>query len=97
METNQALTDMILDTVTRVDNNRRGAIVTDIAILTLLIDTGLITTEAACKRIDHIQSVLPPNYQSDEVSLRTSFITEWLRRQQPSTGWTPTIIPGGKD
>lgn len=81
----------------RVDANRRGHVVIELAILTMLIDAKLVTIEEAAMRIEQIQSGLPEVYQDPEVSLRTKFVTDWLRShtRQPAKQWQPVVIEGG--
>jgi hypothetical protein len=72
-------TRLIIDHMVRADANRRGHIVVELATLTLMIDAKLVTIEEAAQRIEKIQSVLPPAYQAEDVSLRVKWITDWLR------------------
>jgi len=80
---------IIIEQAERIDANRKGHVVVELATITLLIDAGLVTTEQVAQRIEEIQSVLPDPYRDEAVSLRVRAITEWLRghEKQPPTGW----------
>lgn len=99
MDQDGGLTGLLIDTMARVDNNRRGHVVADLAIFTILIDAGLLTIQQACERLELIQSSLGENYQTDEAKLRTQQLIEWLRaHEKPGPrGWSPRVIQGGKD
>jgi hypothetical protein len=92
-------TRLIIDHMVRADANRRGHIVVELATLTLMIDAKLVTIEEAAQRIEKIQSVLPPAYQAEDVSLRVKWITDWLRDhdKKPREPWRPLVIEGGLD
>lgn len=95
---NQAIAELLADITTRVDENRSGHVVAELAIITFLIDLKLVTIEQVCERLELIQSVLPERHQSDGAKLRTQFLTEWLRGHVRPEGprWTPQVIEGGK-
>lgn len=93
------LLDQMFDLVVRVDENRSGHIIAELAIITLLIDAKIATIPQVCERLELIQSVLPERHQTDGAKLRTRFLTEWLRghMRPKAQGWTPQVIEGGKD
>ena len=82
----------------RIEDNRRAGVVADLAAITLLIDAGL-PIEAACERLELIQSVLPEAFQSEGVTARIGLLTQFLRghAKPDSPGWSPRVIEGGKD
>lgn len=91
--------ETIADAVARADDNRRGQVIADLAIITLLIDAGITTIDQACERLELIQSSITDSYDTDKVKQRTQILTQWLRdREKPErTGWIPTVINGGKE
>lgn len=93
----------MMEAAERVDENRHGHVIAELAIMTILIDAKIVTIEEACERLELIQSVLPERYQSDQAKLRVRLLTEWLRGHvKPDAspdpqGWTPQVIEGGKN
>lgn len=89
---------LLLDTISRVDDNRRGHVVAELATITLMIDAGIVTIPQVCERLELIQSGLGERYQTDETKRRIEFLTLWLREREPRDGprWTPEVIEGGK-
>lgn len=94
---NDHLLQMLVEEVERSDANRRGHVVVELAILTMLIDAKIVTIEEAAQRIELIQSKLPAVYQEPDVGLRVKMITEWLRghAKGPPGKWRPLVIEGG--
>ena len=93
---------LVTDSITRVDANRRGSVVAELAILTILIDAGICSIEEACSRIEHIQSTMGQRYNDDETPKRITQITAWLRaHDKPADSatprWTPVVLQGGLD
>ena len=99
MNTEQASLVILLETIAKMDDNRRGQVVADLAIFTLLVDAKLATIEQVCERLELIQSSLGELYQTDEAKLRTRALTDWLRAHDKpdEPRWTPVVIEGGKD
>jgi hypothetical protein len=91
--------NVVGDLLTQTDSDRRSNLVVDLATLTLLIDAKLVTTEQAAQRIEKIQSVLPAQYQTEDVNARLKLATVWLRShvEQPTGQWRPVLIQGGFD
>lgn len=99
MEKVDVLADQFLGEVERANANRQGHILAELTVLSFLIERQIATLEEVEQRIQLIRSVMPPDYQSDDVGVRVSFLTDVLRRvygPKPH-GWTPQVIEGGKD
>ena len=99
MDPQQLLAETIFDVAGRIDDNRRGHFVAELALFTLLIDAGLVTIEQACNRLESIQAALDEQYHSDAITFRLLWLNQWLRgHKQPNQhDWAPAVIDGGRD
>ncbi len=61
--------------------NFRATVVIELATISLLIDAGITTTEAAIQRIEQIQTALSETFRSNEVSQRVARVIHLLRDQ----------------
>ena len=61
--------------------NFRATAIVELAIISLLIDAGMTTTEAAIQRIEQIQNALSETFRSNEVSERVGRVIHLLRDQ----------------
>jgi len=61
--------------------NFRATLIVELATISLLIDAGITTTEAAIQRIEQIQTALSETFRSNEVSQRVARIIHLLRDQ----------------
>lgn len=99
MDPLQAILDQIIATGERVNNNRRGQVATDLAIITLLLDAGVVTLEQVCERLEQVRLALGESYRTEEAKKRTQPLIDWLQANAPREPrkWTPEVIEGGKD
>ncbi len=62
---------------------RRVRLITDLAMLTLLVDRNIIEVEETIQRIDLIQRLLPEEYQIAAVTERLTAVVHFLRSRTP--------------
>lgn len=91
------LAESMYDLTARADDDRRASFVTGLAVITMLIDAGLVTIEEAAQRIEMVHRSLPDDQKTEGLRLRILHATEWLRAhlRQPNRAWTPSVIDGG--
>jgi len=65
-------------------DGRRVRLITDLAMLTLLVDRNIIEVEETIQRIDLIQRLLPEEYQSAAVTEGLTAVVHFLRSRNPS-------------
>jgi hypothetical protein len=61
--------------------NFRATLIVELATISLLIEAGMTTTEAAIQRIEQIQDALSETFRSNEVSQRVARVIHLLRDQ----------------
>lgn len=76
---------------------RRARLISDLTILTLLVDKGVIEPEEAIQRIELIRNVLPETFRTDDVAQQLEIVVHFLRsrRSDPNHRWTPKVVEGG--
>ncbi len=81
----ERLSDAIMPEVDKVREqgaaNFRATLIIELATISLLIDAGITTTDAAIQRIEHIQTALSETFRSHEVSQRVARTIHLLRDQ----------------
>jgi len=89
----------------RVDANRKASVATDFAIISLLIDAGIITIPQLSERLALTQKILGNNYQDEVVTGRLNLLIQALSdsaasgssQNQPQKAlWNPAVIEGGR-
>lgn len=78
-------------------DNKRAHTISDLVMLSFLVDSQVATVEEISQRIAEVQKVLPESHQDDTVTNRLEFLTRVLRAvyDQPQPKWTPQVIEGG--
>ena len=61
--------------------NFRPTLIVELATISLLIEAGMTSTEAAIQRIEQIQNALSETFRSNEVSQRVARVIHLLRDQ----------------
>jgi hypothetical protein len=83
---NGRIAGMIMPEVDKVREqgaaNFRATLIIELATISLLIDAGITTTEAAVQRIEQIQTALSETFRSNEVSQRVARAIHLLRDQK---------------
>jgi hypothetical protein len=81
---NGRIAGMIMPEVDKVREraaNFRTTLIIELAPISLLIDAGITTAEAAVQRIEQIQTALSETFRSNEVSQRVARAIHLLRDQ----------------
>jgi hypothetical protein len=80
-----ALPARLCQTSTKYENKVRqifrATLIVELATISLLIEAGMTTTEAAIQRIEQIQDALSETFRSNEVSQRVARVIHLLRDQ----------------
>lgn len=71
----QFLAESMCDLSARANDDRRAAFVTGLAVITMLIDAGLVTIEEAAQRIEMIHRSLPDDQKTEGLRLRVLHAT----------------------
>lgn len=77
-----SLVELLETFVKRADDDRRAAFVLGISALSLLVDSGVATTDQAVARIDRVRDGLPENLRSERLDQHVKLAQDWLRLRE---------------
>ena len=92
----KALVERLRLELVRLNNIRRGHVVTELTTLSLLIDQGIASPEEIAQRMSQVQKALHAEFRNETVDRHIMLLTDILRvvygPKKPR--WTPEVIQG---
>jgi hypothetical protein len=93
----KALTNSIIQDLTRIEANRRSHVVADLTALSLMLDKGVVSLDEVTGRLEAVRLAMGEKYQDEEVVRRVKNLADILRDKHGARrpAWTPEVIQGG--